>query len=268
MALPEPREGATALITGASSGIGTEIARGLTARGHGVTLVARREDRLLELAGELAERHGVRAGAIACDLGDAEDRDRLAAEVEKLELEVDALVNNAGFGGAGEFAAVPREREIDMVRVNCEAVIDLSSRYLPAMVSRGGGAVINIASMAAFQPLPRNATYAATKAFVLSHSEAVHSELKGTGVSVTAVCPGPVRTEFATVAGMAAAEERTPGAIWMSAESVAEDAIRAAEKGKRAVVPGMLNQAGSLVGRFTPHTLSLPVVKRVWQRAE
>jgi short-subunit dehydrogenase len=268
MALPSPREGGTALVTGASSGIGAEIARGLANRGHGVTLVARREQRLLDLASEVGDRNGTPAGVIACDLGAREGRDQLAAELERLELEVDVLVNNAGFGQSGDFVAADRERQVSMVALNCEAVVDLTGRYLPAMVERGAGAVINIASTAAFQPLPGSATYAATKAFVLNFSEAVHSELAGTGVGVTAVCPGPVRTEFAAEAGLGAAEERTPGLIWMTAEDVAEAAIEAAEGGRRAVVPGLLNRAGSLLGRHSPRTVALPLSRRLWKAAE
>ena len=268
MALPAPREGATALVTGASSGIGTEIARGLARRGHGLTLAARREDRLVELASELTDRHGVRAGVIACDLGERSGRDRLAAELEKLELDVSILVNNAGFGYTGDFVTAPRERQVSMVALNCEAVVDLSSRYLPGMLERGEGAVINIASVAAFQPLAGSATYAATKAFVLNFSEAVHQELSGTGVTVTAVSPGPVRSEFAEQAGIGEAESRTPGMIWMSAADLAEEAIDAADKGKRAVVPGRINQATSLIGRHTPRTLALPLTRRIWQQVE
>ena len=268
MALPTPRERATALVTGASSGIGTEIARGLAKRGHGLTLAARREDRLLELAAELTERHAVRAGVIACDLGERSGRDKLAAELEKLELDVSILVNNAGFGYTGDFVPAERERQVSMVALNCEAVVDLSSRYLRGMVQRGEGAVSNIASVAAFQPLAGSATYAATKAFVLNFSEAVHQELSGTGVTVTAISPGPVRSEFAQQAGIGDAEDRTPGAIWMSAEDLAEEAIEAADKGKRAVVPGRINQATSIIGRHTPRTLALPISRRIWQQVE
>ena len=268
MALPAPREGATALVTGASSGIGTEIARGLARRGYGVTLVARREERLLELAKELGEDHDVPAGVIACDLGESDERERLADALVKLELDVAILVNNAGFGYTGDFVSAPRERQVSMVALNCEAVVDLSSRYLPGMVERGEGALINIASVAAFQPLAGSATYAATKAFVLNFSEAVHQELNGTGVTVTAVSPGPVRSEFAEQAGVGGAEERTPGMIWMSAEDLAEEAIDAVEKGKRAVVPGRINQATSIIGRHTPRTLALPLTRRIWQQVE
>jgi len=267
VSLPRPGAGSTALVTGASSGIGAAIAESLARRGHGLTLVARREDRLTELATELHQRHGVRAGVVACDLTDADDRARLEARVDELGLDVDILVNNAGFGHAGDFADAERARQVEMVRVNCEAVIDLSGRYLPAMIGRGRGAMINIASTAAFQPMPKSATYAASKAFVLSFSEAVYQELKGSGVTVTAICPGPVRTEFVDAAGLSNTES-APGFIWMSAEDLAEDAVQAADAGKRAVVPGRLNHAGSIIGRHTPRKLSLPFTSRIWRRVE
>ena len=266
MALPPPSVSATALVTGASAGIGEAIARQLASRGHGVTLVARREERLIALAGELSESYGVRAEAIATDLGDAAAREQLVAQVDGLDLEVEILVNNAGFGGAGTVADSRREQLVAMLRVNCEALLDLQARYLPAMVARGRGTVINIASTAAFQPIPGTATYAATKAFVLSLSEAVHEELKGTGVTLTAVCPGPVRTEFTRVAGIEQAEEQLPGVFWMSSEEVAKAAVEAAENGKRAIVPGLLNRAGALTGQHAPRMLALPLVKRLWSR--
>jgi uncharacterized protein len=268
VALPEPSEASTALVTGASSGIGAAIAKSLAQRGHGLTLVARREDRISGLAMELHDRYAVRAGVVACDLAEPAERDRLAAKVEQLGLAVEVLVNNAGFGYTGPFVDANRARQVELVRVNCEAVVDLSARYLPPMVTRGRGAVINIASTAAFQPLPGTANYAASKAFVLSHSEAVHQELKGSGVTVTAVCPGPVRTEFTEVAGIGRAEEGTPSFVWMSAEDLAEHAVKAADSGKRAVVPGRLNFAGSLLGRHTPRTLSLPLSGRMWSQFE
>jgi short-subunit dehydrogenase len=267
VALPEPASGSTALVTGASSGIGAAIARELASRGHGVTLVARREDRLRELAAELSAQHDVRAETIGSDLSDASVRGRLVGEIDRLGLDVEVLVNNAGFGAYGEFARIARAPQIEMVRVNVEAVVDLAARFLPTMVERGRGALINVASTAAFQPLPGAATYAATKAFVLSHGDALHQELKGSGVTVTTVCPGPVRTEFTEVAGIAESEEATPGAIWMSAEEVARHAVEAAERGRRIAVPGMINQAGALVGQHTPRMLGLPVFKRIFGRA-
>ena len=267
MALPDPQPESTALVTGASSGIGAAIARELAARGHGLTLVARREERLRTLADELAGQHGVRAETIAADLGEEPARDAIEAELAELGLTVEVLVNNAGFGGFGPFADQDRERELAMLRLNVEAVVDLEARFLPAMVERGRGAVINIASTAAFQPIPDNATYAATKAFVLSHGEAVHEELRGTGVTLTTVCPGPVKTEFAEVAGVGGAEERTPSIVWMTAEDVGEAAVKAAEKGQRAVVPGMLNRAGSLAGQHAPRSIALRLTRGIWRRA-
>jgi uncharacterized protein len=267
VALPPPSDSSTALITGASAGIGEAIARELASRGHGVTLVARREDRLRELARDVEASHGVRTEVIAADLGDPAARDRVEREIEELDLQVEVLVNNAGFGANGDLVDSDRERLVSMVQINCEALLDCQARYLRGMVARGRGAVINIASTAAFQPIPGTATYAATKSFVLSLSEAVHEELRGTGVTLTAVCPGPVRTEFTQVAGIEEAEERTPGFIWMSAEDLAKAAIEAAEKGKRATVPGLLNRAGALTGQHSPRKLALPIVRRVWRQA-
>lgn len=267
MGLPFPQADSVALITGASSGIGEAIARELARRGHGVILVARREERLRALADELAVEQSVRTEVIAADLADPGERDRLQHSISELGLTVEVLVNNAGFGGFGRFVDREREREVEMVRLNIEAVVDLEARFLPGMVERGRGAVINVASTAAFQPLPENATYAATKAFVLNHGEAVCEELRGTGVTLTTLCPGPVRTEFATVAGAAAAEERTPGMIWMSAEAVAEAALEGAEGGKRTVVPGLVNRAGSIAGRHSPRALSLRLTREIWRRA-
>ena len=266
MALPGPRERGTAVVTGASSGIGAAIARELAGRGLGVTLVARREDRLLDLADELGAVHGVRAEAFATDLGERSGREELAVELERLGLEVDALVNNAGFGYAGDFVAAERERQVAMVALNCEAVVDLCARCLPGMVARGSGAIINVASTGAFQPMPKSATYGATKAFVLSFSEAIHSELGGTGVTVTAVCPGPVKTEFMDASQIGGAEEALPDIFWLSAEDVAADAVKAAAAGKRAIVNGRLNHAGTLLGRHAPRALSLPLTKRLWER--
>jgi uncharacterized protein len=267
VALPEPVASSTALITGASAGIGEATARELASRGHGVTLVARREERLRSLAGELSERFGVRAEALGADLGSETARADLVRRIEELGLDVEILVNNAGFGGGEDFVDTDRELLTSMVELNCVALLDLQGFYLPRMVERGRGAVINIASTAAFQPLPGSATYAATKSFVLSLSEAVHEELKGTGVTLTAVCPGPVKTEFMDVAGLSGAEAQLPGVFWMAAESVAKAAVEAADDGKRAIVPGILNRAGAITGQHVPRVLALPVAKRVWRRA-
>ncbi len=264
MALPSPSVGGTALVTGASSGIGAAIARELASRGHGLTLVARREERLRSLAEELGAEHGVEAAAVAADVGDPAGREALADAVHAAGRSVEILVNNAGFGSRGRFARNDGGRMTEMVRVNVEAVVDLTGRYLPGMAERGRGAIINIASVAAFQPLPGSATYAASKSFVLSFSEALHTEQRGSGVTVTAVCPGPVRTEFTEVAGMGGVEQETPELIWMSAQEVGRHAVEAAEQGKRAVVPGTLNRAQSLFGQHTPRSLALPLIERIW----
>lgn len=267
MALPEPAPSSAALVTGASSGIGEAIARQLAGRGHNLIIVARRIERLRELATELATEHGVRVEPLAVDLASEEARDELAAAVQALGLDVEVLVNNAGFGHSGNVHRVEPERLRAMVRLNCEAVVDLQARFSAAMVERERGAIINVASTASFQPIPGTATYAATKAFVLSLSEATHAELAGNGITVTAVCPGPVKTEFAEVAGLGDANERLPGFIWTDVERVARDAVEGAEKDRRVVVPGLVNRAGALAGQHTPRALVLPLAKRAWRQA-
>lgn len=266
MPLPPPAAGSAALITGASSGIGVAIARLLAGRGHAVVLVARREERLRELAAELAEQHGVRAEVVSADLGVPAAREVLAERIGELELEVEVLVNNAGFGTHGSFAELDPGREVELVRLNVEAVVDLTARFVPAMVERGRGAVIQIASTAAFQPMPGGATYAASKAFVLSHGEAIHHELKGSGVTVTTVCPGPVKTEFAEVSDIGEMADSAPEAVWMTPEQIADAAIEAVESEKRAVVPGLLNQATSVLARLAPRGIVLPAVSKLWDR--
>jgi short-subunit dehydrogenase len=263
--LPEPSVSNTALVTGASSGIGAAMARELADRGYSIVLVARREERLRSLADDLASEHGVTAEVIAADLGDPAERDRLDAELRGGGRSVEVLVNNAGFGLQADFATSPRERMLDMVRVNVEAVVDLTGRFIGQMVERGRGSVINVASMAAFQPLPGSAVYAASKSFVLSFSEAIRTELRGSGVTVTAVCPGPVKTEFTEVAGVGGVEDRTPGAVWMSAEQIARHAVDGAAHDKRVVVPGFLNRAGALAGQHSPRSVALPLIGRVWR---
>ncbi len=265
MGLPEPSVSNSALVTGASSGIGAAIAAELASRGYSLALVARREERLRSLATELASDHGIDADFIACDLADPAERDRLMDELGGRGRAVELLVNNAGFGHQADFAPSPRERMVEMVRLNVEAVVDLTSRFLGPMVEKGRGGVINIASTAAFQPLPGSAVYAASKAFVLSFSEAIRTELRGSGVTVTAVCPGPVKTEFTEVAGVGGVEERTPGAVWMTAEEIARHAVDGAKRDRRVVVPGTLNRAAALAGQHSPRAVALPLISRIWR---
>ena len=262
--LPSPARDRTCLITGASSGIGADIARALARRGHGVTLVARRKERLRELANELEERHGVRAETAAADLTSAAARARLVQTLERRGVSVEVLVNNAGFGSGGAFWELDADRETDMVRTNVETVVALTRAYLPRMVERGRGAILNLGSTIAFQPIPFQTTYGATKAFVLSFTEALHEELRGTDVTVTALCPGPVRTEFGDEGGFGGADDRIPGFMWLSSAEVAEAGVRGLESGQRVVVPGIVNQVGALGGRHAPRWALLPLARRFW----
>ena len=262
MALPPPSPDSTCLVTGASSGIGAELARELSRRGYGVTLVARREERLRELAAEL----GPNAEVQHCDVADPEARKRLAEGLTERGREVAVLINNAGFSTSGVFARSDRDRELAMIRTDVEAVVDFCALFLPRMVDRRRGAILNLASTASFQPLPGQAGYAASKAFVLSFSESLHTELHGSGVTVTALCPGPVRTEFAQVAGLAETES-LPGFLWADAKQVAEAGIRGLERGRRVVIPGTLNRAGAIGGHHAPRSLFLPLASRVYPAA-
>jgi hypothetical protein len=263
MPLPPPSESSTCLVTGASSGIGVEIARELAKRGRGVTLVARRKDRLVELGKELAERYGIRAETAACDLSSPAARKRMMQTVARRGLEVEVLVNNAGFGSAGRFQSLDADAELRMVRTNVEAVVDLCASYVPDMVERGQGAVLNVASVAAYQPVPRQSTYAATKAFVLSFTEGLHMDLKGTGVTATALCPGPTRTEFGDAAGIPEELFNIPGLVY-TAEEMAVAGVHAMERGRRAVVPGATNRLGAVGGRLMPRGLVLPLIDRFY----
>ncbi|NMN95377.1 SDR family NAD(P)-dependent oxidoreductase [Antrihabitans stalactiti] len=264
MSLPIPRKDSVAIVTGASSGIGEQFARQLSALGHRVALTARREDRLTALAAELGGPD--RAVVIAADLSVPEDRDRLAARIEELGAQVDILVNSAGFGVYGAFIESGREREVRQVRVDVEAVVDLMARYLPGMVERGTGVIINVSSSSGFLPSAYNAGYAAAKAHVLYLSEAVNAEVRGTGVSVTAVCPGPVPTEFAEL-NEAAIFDKVPKSFRVSPERVVADSLKAADKGKRSVVPGGPHvKAFFAPSRLAPPALALALTKRLLKK--
>src|SRR3954470_23575497 len=258
MALPEPSSEHTVVVTGASSGIGAELVRELARRGHGLTLVARRRERLEELASELE----VPVAVEPCDLADPEERTRLIGALGR-GRPIAGLCNNAGYGTVGRFADLPLDREIGEVRLNVEALVELTGAFLPQMCERGSGAVLNVASTASFQPLPNMAVYAATKAFVRSFSEATHSELSGTGVSVTTLCPGFTETEFAETAGAGSFESQFPGFIVLDAGHVARDAVNGMESGARSVVPGVVQKAHALSSRFVPNTILLPIAKRL-----
>jgi uncharacterized protein len=264
VALPPPQPGSSALITGASSGIGEQFARQLAARGHGVFLVARREDRLRALADDLEREHGIRAEVASSDLADREAVEVLPALVAERGLKVEVLINNAGFTTVGDVHENP-DRQVGMIRLNCEALVALTSAWLPGMVERGRGAVIQVASVAGFQPIPVQAVYGATKAFVRSFSEAVSAELRGTGVTMTALCPGPVATEFLEAGGFKT-ESPGPSFIWSTPEQVAKSGIEGAEKGKRVVIPGLGNRATALFGQHGPRAIVLGPMANMYRR--
>jgi uncharacterized protein len=248
----------TALVTGASSGIGEQFARQLAQRGHDLILVARRADRLKQLGDELP----VNTSVVACDL--SSDADQLPGQVAALGTEVDLLVNNAGFGLRGHFAKLPADRQAEMVRVNCEAILILTRAFVPPMIERGRGGVITVASTAGMQPLPYEATYGASKAFALNLTEALHMELRGTGVRALAVNPGPVPTEWQQVAGYEeVGGEMMPGAI--EAEQVVTESLRAYDADKRSLVPGRFFRNFVRLNAPAPRALKLRVAERLYR---
>jgi short-subunit dehydrogenase len=266
MALPPPTIDTTVLITGASAGIGTELARLLAGRSYNVVLVARRAERLDELAEELRLTHGIHADVEPCDLAEAGARSDLVARLEAGERKVVGVCNNAGLGTVATLLEAGVDREQQVVRLNVEALHHLTGAFLERMVADGAGAILNVASTAAFQPLPGFATYAASKAFVQSFSEAVHAELGGTGVSVTCLCPGFTHTEFGEHAGAGHAEARLPEFLFMEAPAVARAGVEAMIAGRRTAIPGLANRATMLGGRAVPRSLLLPLVRQVTKR--
>jgi hypothetical protein len=264
MALPTPAADRTAVVTGASSGIGREIARQLAQRGHGLTLVARREERLRLLAEEVTGAYGIRVEVVTADLTDQAARERITTQVTARGLVPHVLVNAAGLSTVGAVHANEPAAELAMIRTDVEALAHLCGLCLPGMVERRAGAVLNVASTAAFQPLPGQAGYAASKAFVVSYSQAVRAELKGTGVTVTVLCPGPVDTEFAETAGFdsAEAEAALPRFMWVSAEAVAEAGVEALDRGRAVVIPGAANHVAAVGARYAPRSLLVPLLAR------
>lgn len=263
MPLPQPGPDRTAVVTGASSGIGVELARELARRGHGVTLVARSVDKLESLAAELRER-GVRVEVLPADLSDETARAALPGKIHALGLEVHLLLNNAGLSTLGPIASSDPASELAMIAVDVAAVADLCSRLVPGMVARGRGAVLNVASVGAFQPVPGQAGYGACKAFVLSYTEALNAELRGTGVSASVLCPGPVDTGFGERAGFSKqdAEAALPSIMWLSAADVARQGIEGLAKGRVVTVPGAVNRLAARVSRLAPNRVLLPILAK------
>lgn len=240
----------TTLITGASTGIGAAFARKLAALGRNVLLVARSEDKLIALCNELGRLTSIRAQYLALDLKDPEARSQLFEETKKRGLEIDTLINNAGFGSMNDFAKVELEREFEMIELNITAVVDLTHRFLGPMRERKRGTIINVASTAGFQPVPYMATYAATKAFVLSFSEALWDENRMHGIHVMALCPGVTETNFFDAAGI----DRPPMRAVQTAEEVVETALRALPRKKSLVISGWANWFVVEAERFLPRS--------------
>jgi len=249
-----------ALVTGASSGIGLELATLLARGGYDLVLVARRRERLEEIARAFGEEFGVAVTVIARDRADPDSPRAVAQEVESRGLPIEILVNNAGLGVYGPFAQTPLEKERELIQVNIVALTELTKRLLPAMMTRGRGRILNVASTAAFQPGPLMAVYYASKSYVLFFSEALANELEGTGVTVTALCPGPTVTEFQTKAGIEGTHLfHSP--LVRDVRSVARAGYRGMMRGRRVIVPGLGNKLLVQSVRFSPRRVVTTVAR-------
>jgi short-subunit dehydrogenase len=257
---------AVALVTGATSGIGAEFARALAARGNDLVLVARNGARLDERAELLEKEHGAAVEVLAADLTKGTGLKVVEARLESKDPPVDLLVNNAGFGTFGKLWELQRDVEEREIRLNVVAVTRLTHAALPGMVERGRGGIINVSSVAAYQPTPANATYGATKAFVNSFTHALHEEVRGTGVKVMVLCPGFTRTEFQERAGVDSS--KVPNGLWQTPDQVVDAALRAFERGRSTCVPGPLNKAGAAFSSALPAGLSRRVAGAVVKRSE
>src|SRR6266404_1429617 len=249
----------TTLITGASSGIGEVFARKLAARGNNLLLVARSEDKLINLCNELGRSKSIRAQYVALDLSERDAPARLFAEAQNRGLEIDFLINNAGFGSMGEFTKLDLDHGLNMINLNVRSLVELTHRFLVPMRERKSGSIINVASTAGFQPVPFMATYAATKAFVLSFSEALWEENRPYGIRVMALCPGVTDTNFFAASRM----ERPPARISQTPEEVVETALRALRRGKSSVISGWTNFVMVESERLVPRSLILRAVGAV-----
>lgn len=252
----------TALITGASTGIGYELSKCFAADKYDLVLVARRKQKLEEIGQELQSRHGIKVTVIARDLAKSESPQVLYDELAKASLQIDVLVNNAGFGLGGKFTETDVAVELEMVQLNIATLIHLSKLFLPGMIERKIGGILNLASTAAFQPGPLMAVYYATKAFVLSFSEAIANEVHGTGVTVTALCPGPTASEFQQRAQIKETRlvKLKPMGL-MSAQAVAQTGYQGFKQGKRVVIPGLLNKIGVQSTRFSPRRVTTQIAR-------
>jgi hypothetical protein len=251
-----PATAQTALITGASSGIGESLARCFARDGHGLVLVARSGDKLRAQARQLAGEFGVRVTVLPADLSQPGAAAGLAASLKRRRISVDVLVNNAGVLESGAFIRMPARRHQELIDLNVSGLTAMLAQFVPAMVERGRGRILNVASIAAFQPVPALATYAATKAYVLSLTESLSEELRGSGVTVTALCPGITATPMLSGAVETSAQlAKLPGFLIGDVDEVAAEGYRACMNGEVIRVPGVLNRAATLAGRATPKWL-------------
>ncbi len=247
------------LITGASSGIGEVFARKLAARGRNVLLVARSEDKLITLCNELGRSNSIRAQYVALDLSEADAAERLFKEASKRGLDIDLLINNAGFGSMGDFSKLDLARELNMIDLNIKSLVELTYRFLAPMRERKQGAIINVASTAGFQAVPFMATYAATKAFVLSFSEALWEENRPFGIKVMALCPGVTETNFFE----AARGKKPPARVAQTPEEVVDTALSGLDRGKSHIISGWTNFIMTQSERFAPRSLVTRVAGRM-----
>lgn len=255
----------TALVTGASSGIGAVFAEQLAQQGHDVVLVARSQDKLQAIAERLQQQYGIRAIVLVQDLLAPEAGDSLFTQLAQQNVDIDVLVNNAGFGLYGELAESDRETLLNMIQLNISVLVDLTHRALQGMKARKSGSILNIASTAAFQPIPYFSVYAATKAFVLSFSEAIWYECKDYNVKVIGVCPGPTETEFFKTADFPDSMASPPGQSYVSPEEVVQDALKALERAQSNVVTGGLqNEFLANTSRFLPREVMVKAVGRMF----
>lgn len=264
MSLPKPNPDARAVVTGASSGIGEALATELAARGHSLIVVARRGELLEALASKLTAEHGVTVEVRQSDLSNREQRQDLVTELSEREISI--LCNNAGIATFGPLAGLDPAYERDQVELNAVAVHDLTLAVMPGMIGRGAGGILITGSAAGNMAIPNNATYAATKAFVNTFSESLRDELKGTGVNVTLLAPGPVRTETPDPAEASIVDKMVPDFLWIDSAYTAKVSLDGLEKNKMRVVPGVLSKGMSVAGQYSPRSISAPIIGSFYKK--
>lgn len=254
----------TALITGASFGIGYELAKIFANQKYDLVLVARNRERLNEIESEFKRNNNIRIKTLVKDLSNSSAPSEIFDELNYDKIDIDVLINNAGFGLLGPFSELSLQEQLDMIQVNITSLVHLTGLILPSMIKRRNGKIMNVASTAAYQPGPNMAVYYASKAFVLSFSKALHKELKRKGITVTALCPGPTKTEFQKRARMENINlERSKLIPYMSAEKVAQAGFKGLMKGRKVVIPGLMNKIGTKLAQIIPENLILSLLYKL-----